>query len=64
MEDLVGATAVKIHLKSCGFFARHSYTETTRWHSAKDLNSAIRKAQEISRRYKKGWRKAKCCFKN
>lgn len=63
MEDLLGATTVKIHLKSCGYFTNHLATETTRWHSVKDLNTATRKAQEISRNYKRGWKKAKCCLK-
>jgi len=61
-EDLIGATEVKIHLQSCGFFTGTS-TTTTRWHMAKDLDTAIKKAREISRNYRKGWRKAKCCLK-
>ena len=31
-EDLIGATEVKIHLKSCIHYVNHEPTETTKWH--------------------------------
>lgn len=61
-EDLKGTTEVKIHLQSCGFFTGSS-TTTTRWYMAKDLDTAIRIARDISRQYEKGWRKAQCCLR-
>ena len=54
-EDLVGDTAVKIHLKSCTYYVNHVPTETTKWHEVDDYKSAEALAEKISQNYKKGW---------
>ena len=62
-EDLANAGEVKIHLENCGFVDREP-TETTLWHKCNSIEEAEKKASVISKKYDKGWRRAKCCFKN
>ena len=62
-EDLKNATHVKIHLSSCGHYKKHLSTSTTKWHNASSLQAAESKARQISKKYGKGWRRAKCCIK-
>lgn len=62
-EDKMGATEVKIHKQTCGFFKRQLQTkpETTIWYEGFDSDSAINEAKNIASRHKKGWKIAKCC---
>ena len=60
-EDLVGATEVKIHLKSCMYYVNHEPTETTKWHEVDDYKAAEILAEQISKKYGKGWKRAECC---
>lgn len=62
MEDLKGATKVKIHQKTCTYFINHIATTTTKWHLVDDLETARKKAKEISKDYRKGWKMAECCM--
>lgn len=63
-EDLKNATSVKIHFKNCGHYLKHVPTSTTKWHKARHIKDAEKKAKEISKQYGKGWRHAKCCIRN
>ena len=60
-EDLLGADKVKIHLKSCTYYVNHEPTETTKWHEVDDYKDAEILAEQISKKYGKGWVHAKCC---
>lgn len=60
-EDLINATEVKIHSKNCPHL-NSKPTETTQWHKCSSLEEAENKANEISKKYNKGWRRAKCCL--
>ena len=62
-EDLANAVPVMIHLKTCGHYTKHEPTETTKWHEVDDYEQAESLAEKISKKYNKGWRKAKCCIK-
>ena len=62
-EDLENADPVMIHLKTCGHYTKHVATKTTKWHEVDDYEQAESLADEISKKYNKGWRKAKCCIK-
>jgi len=67
MEDLDGATKLKIHRRSCWYYQRHlrtPLTYTTKWHQVNDLTSAKQTARELSKKYKKGWKLAKCCMRD
>ena len=48
-EDLLGATEVKIHLKSCVHYVNHEPTETTKWHEVDDYKAAEILAEQISK---------------
>ena len=64
MEDLLGATEVKIHLETCSYYQGNSGdTTTTKWHKAGSLAEAENVASSISKRYSKGWKKAECCMR-
>ena len=57
---------VKIHFKDCGHYFKHvlnpSLTpSTTKWHTEHNLECAEKKAEQISKKYGKGWVHAKCC---
>ena len=60
-EDLVGFDEVKIHLKSCRHYVDHEPTETTKWHEVDDYKAAEILAEQISKKYDKGWKRAECC---
>ena len=60
-EDLIGAVEIKIHLKSCTHYTNHLPTETTKWHEVDDHKSAEILAEQLSKKYKKGWKRAECC---
>ena len=60
-EDLKNATPVKIHLNTCGHYLKHVPTSTTKWHMEHNLECAEKKAEQISKKYGKGWVHAKCC---
>ena len=60
-EDLANATQVKIHLKSCINYVNHEPTETTKWHEVDDYKAAEILAEQISKKYDKGWKRAECC---
>ena len=60
-EDLANATEIKIHLKSCVHYVNHEPTETTKWHEVDDYKSAEILAEQLSKKYKKGWKRAECC---
>ena len=60
-EDLLGADKVKIHLKSCTYYVNHEPTETTKWHEVDDYKAAEILAEQISKKYDKGWKRAECC---
>jgi len=62
-EDLGNAEAVMIHLKTCGHYTNRGPTTTTVWHSVNNYKKAESLAEKISKKYNKGWRKAKCCIK-
>ena len=62
-EDLKNACRppVKIHFKDCGHYLKHVPTSTTKWHTEHNLECAEKKAEQISKKYGKGWVHAKCC---
>ena len=62
-EDLKNACRppVKIHLSTCGHYHQHVPTSTTKWHTEHNLECAEKKAEQISKKYGKGWVHAKCC---
>ena len=60
-EDIEGTTEVKIHLKSCTYYINHVSTETTKWHEVDDYKAAEILAEQISKKYNKGWKRAECC---
>lgn len=61
-EDLANATPVKIHVETCRYVNRRGDTTTTKWHGPYDYNEAEKIAENLSRKYSKGWRAAKCCL--
>ena len=61
-EDKLRATEVKIHHESCGHANRNNITSTTKWHRRiNDIETAKRKAKEISIKNKTSYSVAKCC---
>ena len=60
-EDLIGFDEVKIHLQSCRHYVDHEPTETTKWHEVDDYKAAEILAEQISKKYNKGWKRAECC---
>ena len=62
-EDFANAEAVMIHLRTCGHYTKREPTTTTKWYTVNTYAKAESLAREISKKYNKGWRKAKCCIK-
>ena len=64
MEDLLNASEVKIHLETCSLIQNNSGdTSTTKWYKADGLPEAEHLANQISKKYGKGWKKAECCMR-
>jgi len=64
MEDLLNASEVRIHLETCSLIQNNSDdTSTTKWHKADGLPEAEHLANQISKKYGKGWKKAECCMR-
>jgi len=64
MEDVLNTSEIKIHLKTCSVYQNNpNDSTTTKWHKADSFAEAEHLANELSKKYKKGWKKAECCMR-